>query len=39
MKYPLNIILHNIGSWYWQISTDKVAKIKLLVTKLHYTKF
>ena len=39
MKYPLNILLHNIAWWYWQISTDKVAKIQLLGTKIHYTKF
>ena len=39
MKYPLNIFLHNIASWYWQISTQKVAKIQLLGTKVHYTKF
>ena len=39
MKYPLNIFLHNIASWYWQISTDKVAKIQLLGTKIHYTEY
>ena len=39
MKYPLNIFLHNIASWYWQISTHKVAKIQLLGAKIHYTKF
>ena len=39
MKYPLNIFLHNIVLWYRQISTHKVAKIKLLGTKIHYTKF
>ena len=41
MKYPLNIFLHNIviSSWYGQISTHKVAKIQLLGTKIHYTKF
>ena len=32
-------ILYNISSWYWQISTDKVAKIQLLGTNIHYTKF
>ena len=30
MKYPLNTFLHNIASWYGQISTHKVAKIQLL---------
>ena len=39
MKYPLNIFLHNIASWYWQISIDKVAKIQLSGTKIYYTKF
>ena len=39
MKYPLNIFLHNIASLYRQISTYKVAKIKILETKIHYTKF
>ena len=39
MKYPLNILLHNIASWYGQIFTHKVAKIQLLGTKIHYTKF
>ena len=39
MKYPLNLLLHNISSWYRQISTDKVAKIQLLGIKIHYTKF
>ena len=38
MKYPLNIFLQNIASWYKQISTHKVAKIQLLGTKIHYTK-
>ena len=38
MKYPLNIFLQNIASWYSQISTDKVSKIQLLGTKTHYTK-
>ena len=33
------MFLHNIASWYWQVSTDKVAKIQLLGTKIHYTKF
>ena len=33
MKYPLNIFLHNIVSWYWQISTHNVAKIQLLGQK------
>ena len=32
-------ILHNIDSWYRQISTHKVAKIQLLGTKIHYNKF
>ena len=39
MKYPLNIFLHNIVLWYQQISTDKIAKIQLLGTKIHYDKF
>ena len=39
MKYPLNIFLHNIASWYQKISSSKVAKIQLLGTKIHYTKF
>ena len=39
MKYPLNIFLHNIALWYRQISTDNVAKIQLLGTKIHYTEF
>ena len=39
MKYLLNVLLHNIVSWYGQISTHKVAKIQLLGTKIHYTKF
>ena len=39
MKYPLNIFFQNIASLYRQISTYKVAKIKILVTKIHYTKF
>ena len=39
MKYPLYIFLHNIASWYGQISSRKVAKIQLLGTKIHYTKF
>ena len=38
MKYPLNMFLQNIASWYWQFSTVKVAKIQLLGTKIHYTK-
>ena len=38
MKYPPNIFLHNIASWYWQTSTHKVAKIQLLGTKIPYTK-
>ena len=38
MKYPLNIFLHNIASWYGKISADKVAKIQLLGTKIHYSK-
>ena len=39
MKYPIYIFLHNITSWYWQISTHNVAKTRLLGTKIHYTKF
>ena len=39
MKYPLNIFLHNIASWYRQISTYKVAKIQILGTKVHKYKF
>ena len=39
MKYPLNIFLQNMASWYWQIFTHNVAKIRLLGTKIHYTKF
>ena len=39
MKYPLNMFLHNIASWYWQISTHKVAKIQLLGRKIQYIKF
>ena len=39
MKYPLNIFLHNIASWYWQISTHKVAKIQLLGTIIIYIKY
>ena len=39
MKYRLDIFLHNVPSWYWQTSTHKVAKIQLLVTKIHHTKF
>ena len=39
MKYPLNIFLHNIASWYRQISTDKVAKIQLLGTIIVYIKY
>ena len=39
MKYPLNILLHNIASSCRQISTHKVAKIQLLWIKIHYTKF
>ena len=39
MKHPLKKFLKNIASWYCQISTDKVAKIQLLGTKIHYTKF
>ena len=33
------MFLHNIASWYRQVSTDKVAKIQLLGTKIPYTKF
>ena len=39
MKYPFKIFLQNIASRYRQISADKVAKIQLLRTKIHYTKF
>ena len=39
MKYPLNIFLQNIASWYREVSDHKVAKIQLLRTKIHYTKF
>ena len=39
MKYPLNIFLHNIASWYRQISTHKVAKIQLLGTIIVYIKY
>ena len=39
IKYPLNIFLHNIASWYWQISTHKVAKIQLLGTIIVYIKY
>ena len=39
MKHPSKIFLHNIASWYRQISTHKVAKIQLLRTKIHYTQF
>ena len=39
MKYPLNIYLQIIGSWDCEISTHKVAKILLLGTEIHYTKF
>ena len=38
MKHPLKIFLHNIASWYRQVSTQKVAKILLLWTKIHYTQ-
>ena len=38
VKYPLNIFLHNIASWYREISTHKVAKIRLLGTEIHDTK-
>ena len=39
MKYALNIFLHNIASWYWQISSDKAAKIQLIGTKIHDLNF
>ena len=39
MKYPLNIFLHTIASWYRQISTHKVAKIQLLGTIIIYIKY
>ena len=39
MKYPLNMFLHNLASWYRQISTDKVAKIQLLGTIIIYIKY
>ena len=39
MKYPLNIFLHNIASWYRQISTYKVAKIQILGTNFNILNF
>ena len=39
MKHPSKIFLQNIASRYRQISTHKVAKIQLLGTKIHQTKF
>ena len=39
MKHPSKIFLQNIASRYGQISAYKVAKIQLLKTKIHYTKF
>ena len=39
MKHPSKIFLQNIASRYRQISTHKVAKILLSLTKIHYTKF
>ena len=39
MKNPSKLFLHNIASRYRQISADKVAKIQLLRTKIHYTQF
>ena len=39
LKYPLDIFLQNIALLYCQVSTHKVAKIQLLGTKIHYTKF
>ena len=39
MKYTLYIFFYNIASWYQQISTHNVAKIQLVGTKIHYTKF
>ena len=39
MKHPSKIFLQVIASYYRQVSTHKVAKIQLLVTKFHYTKF
>ena len=37
MNETSKIFLHNIASWYRQISAHKVAKIQLLGTKIHYT--
>ena len=39
MKYPLNISLQIIESYHREISTHKLAKIILLWTKIHNTKF
>ena len=39
MKHPSKIFWQNIAMYYQQISTHKVAKIQLLWTKIHYTKF
>ena len=33
------MFLHNIASWYRQISTDKVAKIQLSWTIIVYIKY
>ena len=35
----LKVFLQNIPSLYRQISSDKFAKIQILGTKIHYTKF
>ena len=39
MKHPSKIFLQIIASHYRKVSTHKVAKIQLLVTKIHYTEF
>ena len=39
MKHPLKIFLQNIASRYRQTSAHNVAKIQLLMTNIHYTKF
>ena len=39
MKHPLNISLQIIESYHREMSTRKHAKIILLRTKIHNTKF
>ena len=39
MKHTSKTFLQNIASRYQQISTHKVAKIQLLWTKIHDSKF